>query len=352
MRYQENFERSIAVGQKAMTLMEKNGSPATPPNYEVWFNFVSGSNKAVAEEVGSALESEGALSEWRSNKIYEELLANDSLNDEVERLSAQVSGELTGIMDMLRNAAGKTSEYEHSLGTASAELENIEDDGTTGAVVKMLIKMTREIRENNRELEQRLEESRDQIGDLNRSLDTVRAEALTDQLTGIANRKQFDERLKSLTEEATLKGNDLCLLLGDIDQFKSFNDSHGHQTGDQVLKFVSHALRSNLKGRDMAARYGGEEFAILLPGTTLRGAVIVGNQVREAIRSKELIKRSTGAKLGKVTISFGAARYRPGESINEFIHRADMYLYAAKKAGRDQVKCEAECDLGLESAVA
>jgi len=352
LRYSENFEQSIVVGQKAMEMMKKNGSPATPPNYEVWFNFVSGKNQAVVEKVETAIKKEGALSDWQSGKIYDELLSKDGLNDEVERLSAEVSGELAGIMDMLQQAAGKTTEYESSLGTASVELNKLEDGDHVKMVVQNLITMTHEMRESNRELEQRLNDSREQIGDLNRNLDSVRAEALTDQLTGIANRKQFDERINALVDEAMAEEQELCLLLGDIDHFKSFNDSYGHQTGDQVLRFVAHAMKSNLKGRDMPARYGGEEFAILLPGTSLKGAVIVGNQVRDAIRSKDLVKRSTGEKLGKVTISFGAARYRPGEPINEFIHRADMCLYAAKKAGRDKVICEADAEADIESAVA
>ena len=96
-------------------------------------------------------------------------------------------------------------------------------------------------------------------------------------------------------------------------------------------------LKSNIKGKDMAARYGGEEFAAILPETDLEGAVILADNIRKAVQAKELLKRSTNEKLGRITASFGVAMYKPGESISALIERADRCLYAAKHAGRNRV---------------
>ena len=142
-------------------------------------------------------------------------------------------------------------------------------------------------------------------------------------------------------EDAEL-GTSFCLMLLDIDHFKRFNDTWGHQTGDQVLRLVAMTLKSNIKGKDLAARYGGEEFAAILPETDLEGAVIVADNIRKAVQAKELLKRSTNEKLGRITASFGVAMYKPGDSPSSLIERADRCLYAAKHAGRNRVLSEVE----------
>jgi diguanylate cyclase len=121
-----------------------------------------------------------------------------------------------------------------------------------------------------------------------------------------------------------------------------FNDTWGHQTGDQVLRLVAMTLKSNIKGKDIAARYGGEEFAAVLPSTDLEGAVIVADNIRKAIQAKELLKRSTNEKLGRITASFGVALFRRGDTSASLIERADRCLYAAKHAGRNRVLSENE----------
>ena len=103
-------------------------------------------------------------------------------------------------------------------------------------------------------------------------------------------------------------------MMTDIDHFKTFNDTFGHLTGDQVLRLVALSVKQNVKGQDIAARYGGEEFAVILPDTVLRSGVTVADHIRRAVMTKELMKRSTGEHLGRVTISIGVASLRPGDS--------------------------------------
>ena len=100
----------------------------------------------------------------------------------------------------------------------------------------------------------------------------------------------------------------------DIDHFKKFNASWGHQTGDQVLRLLASCLSENVKGRDTAARYGGEEFAVLLRGAPLEAATMLANQIRTTVETKKLVKKSTGNVLGTITISIGVAKFSAGES--------------------------------------
>ena len=182
------------------------------------------------------------------------------------------------------------------------------------------------------------------------SLDTIRYESLTDDLTTLANRKHFDRSLEQAMEEAEESGEPLCLLMTDIDHFKKFNDTFGHQTGDQVLRLVAMAVKQNVKGQDIPCRYGGEEFGVILPRTNLKQSIAVAESIRKAVMAKELIKRSTGENLGRVTISIGCSTYAPGDTAQDLIERADQCLYAAKRGGRNLVKCKTDPDVGLVEA--
>jgi diguanylate cyclase len=188
-----------------------------------------------------------------------------------------------------------------------------------------------------RSLEGELQASSAQVSDLKHKLDDVRKESMTDPLTGIANRKALDAAAKQAMEAVAADGEDVTLLLCDIDHFKKFNDSWGHQTGDQVLRLVASCLSENVKGRDTAARYGGEEFAVVLRGVGLDAATRVADQIRETVETKKLIKRSTGDVLGTITISIGVANFAPGETVETVVRRADACLYGAKHSGRNMV---------------
>ena len=127
----------------------------------------------------------------------------------------------------------------------------------------------------------------------------------------------------------------MSLLLTDIDHFKKFNDTFGHLTGDQVLRLVAMSVKQNVKGQDIAARYGGEEFAIVLPNTVLRSAITVADHIRRAVMAKELMKRSTGEHLGRVTISVGVATLRTDDTAAD-ADRARRRLPLCRQARRPQ----------------
>ncbi|HAR26201.1 MAG TPA: GGDEF domain-containing protein, partial [Bradyrhizobium sp.] len=210
-------------------------------------------------------------------------------------------------------------------------------------------KSTQEMRQTNQALENRLALSKSEINELQHSLEAIRAESLTDPLTGLGNRKYFDRSMDMAVQAALASSEPLSLLMFDIDHFKSFNDSYGHLTGDQVLRLVAQSLKQTIKGQDITARYGGEEFAVVLPNTALRQALTVADHIRRAVMAKELKKKSTGEILGRVTISVGVSMLKPADDTDSLIERADACLYAAKRAGRNRVICEADPEFSAES---
>ena len=159
------------------------------------------------------------------------------------------------------------------------------------------------------------------------------ARASTDALTGLPNRRYFDEFCALLSRRRRAEDS-VGVLMVDIDRFKVLNDTHGHQVGDEVLRAVAAAIVGAVREDDVPARYGGEEFAVLLRNPTIDVAVEVGERVREAVASLDLARFGVAA----VSVSVGAAvAENPGEPIVATIEQADRALYGAKRGGRDRV---------------
>jgi diguanylate cyclase len=219
-------------------------------------------------------------------------------------------------------------------------------------LVEDLVTATRAMESRTKSLESELQKSSEQVTELRGKLDDVRKESLTDPLTGVANRKAFDTAMEAALL-ALAEGENVSLMMCDIDHFKKFNDSFGHQTGDQVLRLVANCLSDNVKGRDTAARYGGEEFTVLMRGTDLANATHVAEQIRESVEGRKLVKKSTGDILGTITISIGVAQFVPGDTAESVIRRADACLYGAKQAGRNLVLSQNDPRMAaLESSAA
>jgi diguanylate cyclase len=186
----------------------------------------------------------------------------------------------------------------------------------------------------NRELSAELESLRRDLAEQSRRLEAQTAEARTDALTGLLNRRAFDEELGRRFAQWRRQHTPVAVVMVDVDHFKRFNDTHGHQAGDEVLRRVAGALRATMRDMDVVARYGGEEFALILPGTGLREARRAAERARMAIEGVEVLFQG---KPLKVTASLGTAQAMPGDEPASLVSRADQALYAAKKAGRNRV---------------
>lgn len=334
----------MAHGERALNLLKQLNSPAVPRNYEILYTFATSANKDLCDDLRKALDTDGCLTEEAAERISETYFNKKSMDERVDEVGSQVSQEMSDIMTVIDAASERTGSYGVSLQGVTDKLAAIESPQQLRTVLDELFETTNDMAEYNDLLEKRLATSKSQINELQMNLELTRAESFTDELTGLTNRKRFDQTIKLETSEAEETGEPLSLLMMDIDHFKMFNDRHGHQTGDQVLRLVGQTLKTNVKGRDCAARYGGEEFVIILPKTVLSAGITLAHQMRIAVKAKELVKKSTSESLGYVTLSVGVAVYRSGENIQEFIERADSCLYAAKEAGRNTVISENDFD--------
>ncbi|MFH1023386.1 MAG: sensor domain-containing diguanylate cyclase [Planctomycetota bacterium] len=164
--------------------------------------------------------------------------------------------------------------------------------------------------------------------------DEVKHQAETDAMTGLANHETFLTELRREVDRSHRYKRPLALILIDVDHFKQFNDTYGHQVGDHILKETARIIGADVRQVDTAGRYGGDEFILLLPETDLPGAKVVADRIHQKIRTASY--RNDGNALA-VTVSIGVAGYRPEMKSTEFIKVCDEALYAAKQAGRDRV---------------
>ena len=201
--------------------------------------------------------------------------------------------------------------------------------GVAGGVLYAV--RVRRARARERELQRIVQERTEQLEEANRRLEEL---SFLDGLTEVANRRQFEQILDLEWRRAVRSGSPISLILADIDHFKRFNDSHGHQAGDRCLRDVATLLDSVVqRAGDQVARYGGEEFAAMLPETDAQGAENIAERMRRAVESLE-----TGG--GRVTVSIGVATIVAGETrtAHALVAAADAALYDAKRAGRNTVR--------------
>lgn len=342
MTDRDDFKRTIVYGENAVGHIRKNELPAYPRNYELWYTYAAGFNHALNRSINEIIRSRGKITATEIDHLYDQFVAPTRIGERIDDVGGRLSREIAGVAGMLETQMASTAVYTTSLGEAQAALAGARDGDAIDTIVSDLIDATRDTEAANRLLEQQLADSRRQISELQESLEAIRYESLVDDLTTLANRKHFDQSLERMVDEASHSGQPFSLLFTDIDHFKNFNDTYGHQTGDQVLRLVALAVKQNIKGQDIAFRYGGEEFAVILPRTPMDQAVIVAEHIREAVFSKELVKRSTGENLGRITISIGISEWHPSDHPASLIERADTCLYAAKKGGRNQVRWTVE----------
>ena len=338
----DEHERTMAFAEIALGQIRALRQPASPRPFEIWYTYATGYNQSLNQTINEMLSRNGTLREVDIEHIYETYISPSRFTDRIDRVGCKVMDEIEQMMAMIGAAAGTASHYTENLANVSQKLGADADDPAVRAIVESLVTATAEMQQNNQALEARLSASKQEIDELQENLETVRTESLTDPLTTLANRKSFDDALGSAIVAARAHNEPLSLLLTDVDHFKKFNDMFGHLTGDQVLRLVALSVKQNVKGQDLAARYGGEEFALLLPNTTLRAAMTVADRIRCAVMAKELMKRSTGEHLGRITISVGVASLRPDDTAQTLIERADACLYAAKRNGRNRVVGETD----------
>lgn len=330
---------AYSLARRAVEAMEAASVWPTPLNFELWLQYLGDPEGALGREIERMLSVGEPFTEATAEMLAAEYLPRARLTEEIRDAGRVLDRELSSVSEAISRAHRAQSDYGRTLEGAAGSLESAEGARQIQAIVTGLSDATHKVQKDNDALEKKLELSTREIARLSEHLEQVRRDSMTDALTNLANRKAFDEELESACRATLAEGDRLSLAVLDIDHFKRFNDTWGHQTGDQVLRYVASVLAKAARTPRVAARYGGEEFAMIFPHESLPEVEAALEGIRKEIGSRALRRRSTNDDLGAVTVSIGFAHRRGEEAATNLLGRADAALYASKRSGRNRVTC-------------
>jgi diguanylate cyclase len=315
-------------------LLFDHGLEPSPANFELCHRYLSGRDGELNAMIDKAIAKDGSLSEAVTMAISAKLDPGLS-TDELSRIAIDAQSYLEQMTTILAKSGDDARDYGVAL---AQEAEGLETAATPALSVKTLVDLTKSMIEKAQAAEDDLRRTEMQMTAMRKDLAAAHHKANSDPLTGLPNRRALDQHLRAAFENARRANSPLALAICDIDHFKQFNDTHGHQIGDEVIKFVGSSLgRAASNGDVFVARYGGEEFVMVFERGSVANAMPVLDKIRAAIAARELKVTNTGQSLGRLSFSGGLATINIQDSPGSILKRADAALYKAKQDGRNRI---------------
>ena len=323
--------------KKAVPLMMKYKVPTTPINYALWYMYVSDELPELNKQLNGLMENNVICPPIQVESLYRQFVAS-RLDSETWELRQCIDKMLIELDKSLVDTHKDTHIFQESFEKTFVDINNVEKEDLSFEEVHSILKKLQDDSKNMHRstafFSKSLDKAKVEIDSLKGQLEKSQKLALYDSLTGLLNRHAFDTELSAYL---ATNNKGLCLVLADIDHFKNFNDQWGHLLGDQVLKAVGRKLNECMRNGASVYRFGGEEFAILIPMSNLRIARHFAEGMRKMVEKLSLKDKRTGQKIDNITLSFGVVEFQQADSLNNFISRADEFLYEAKRLGRNRV---------------
>jgi diguanylate cyclase len=334
--YLEGVVDARSLAEAVLTTLRRYEIPATPDNYALWYEYYAGHSPSLQRTIDVIISNNAGFDDSTLRDLHATFFSSVKEEQVLRDTSLRVQETLRDVIGIADRARADADQFGATLsGIASADFgKNI---ANLKELIEHLVRETQKMAGRSRSVGARMRESTNKIEALERNLASALRDATIDGLTGVANRKSFDAAIRKLAGEAMNSGDDLALLMIDIDHFKRVNDTWGHQVGDVVLCHLATMLQQSVRGEDHVARYGGEEFSVILPRTDASSAVAVGENIRQAL-TRAPLKLDIAPPMNPITVSVGASCYEPGDPLAEWAGRTDAALYRAKKEGRDRVQ--------------
>ncbi len=334
--YLEPSSEATRLAHCALAALEGFGVSPNPDHFAVWYEYLAGLRPDLVRAVEILRSNGRPIDDAVLDDLRRAFLTTARVEPTLRETGWRMGETLRHISEIVQTAEREVAGFGRTLETAAGTIPARGTD-LAGLIRELLGEVGRMVA-SNEQVSTRLADSGNRVAALEKALEVARREATTDALTGLANRRHFDIRLHAAAGAAMNSGEPLSLLIVDIDHFKQFNDSWGHQTGDAVLRLVAATLHRTVRGGDCPARFGGEDFAVILPATVPEAAMAVGENIRHAFEKAELVAREGRRRIGGITVSVGGATYVPGEKLAGLVARADAALYQAKQGGRNRVR--------------
>lgn len=334
MRYYETREQSAELLRLALPLMSQQSAAFHPQSYTIWYEHSAGINPRLTNVLEQRLSQNTPLNDEEVWRLYVNfVVARDA--ESMERIQQRLRSLLDDTSTSAANAGIEASQFTQTLEIHKSQLMQPEPFEHLPTLVTELLADTERMRRVTQELVEQLDRHKHEVQDLTEQLERAEQQAKLDPLTGIFNRRGFEQQLQSPESGGALRRG--VVLVADIDRFKQINDNYGHVLGDKVIRTVAQIIRGNIKGRDVAARIGGEEFAIFLPETSARGAMALAEQIRATMAGCRIRRSGLEQPIAQVTLSVGIAEAGESDTLEAVLDRADRALYEAKRNGRNRV---------------
>ena len=306
----------------------------TPLNFGLALDYLTGNDLSIEKAVRAILSDRGKLSNGIAERIISDQRAEELSPDQLSGMLSEVEKNLDSLTGLTDQSRASATDFGAALQKQAAELR---DDGNGADTVANLISLTRSMVEKTREVETKMREGQKQTRLLQKNLETARRAAEQDHLTGLPNRRAFENTLREESIIAREEGDMLSVAFCDIDHFKLVNDTHGHDAGDRVLKFVGSLLAKISGDKCHVARHGGEEFVVLFRGASVADAARIMDDTRADLSERNLVDRKTGERMDRVTFSGGVADVFAYPEPRDALKAADRALYLAKEHGRNRI---------------
>jgi diguanylate cyclase len=342
MKFSENSAQAAKYVRQAIPMMVKYSIVPNPLNYTLWYCYFSKAFAPLNTELDKTLERYGTCPPEISESLFFRYISplENKNNEQLIHFQNAFSHLVDNLSDSIDHTAHQTNSYSQALMENLTELSLNDVDNAITPALNKLNTNTNAICSANEEFRGQLSAAQSEINSLKAALENSEKEANTDPLTGLCNRRVFEATYNQFVDDKNHQ-DDITLIMMDVDKFKVFNDTHGHLVGDRILKYIGQLLKTECKKPILPVRLGGEEFGLLCPRLKLEQAKIVAEDIRVKLASVPFSSNRTGERIPPVTASFGVAQKRPNDGLTNIIERADQALYAAKNAGRNQVKLAA-----------
>ncbi len=333
-RRRREVERRRALFDDVGAFLFAHDLDLTPLNFGLAVDYITGNDIAIEKAVRAILQDKGQITNSTAESIVAQQRVDELTPDTLSDMLAKVEGNLEALTGLADQSSMSAQNFGAELQRGASELAA--DRNGTETVAK-LVSLTRSMIERTREVEAKMRDGQKQTQLLQKSLETARKAAEQDHLTGLPNRRSFEGTFREEVAEAQRNGELLSVAFCDIDHFKMINDTHGHDAGDRVLKFVAGLLARISGDRAHVARHGGEEFVMLFRGKSVADAAKVVDDAREDMAKRNLVDRKTGIRMERVTFSGGVADVFNYPDARDALKAADRALYLAKEHGRNRI---------------
>jgi diguanylate cyclase len=336
MKSSHDISQAIGLLKQTLPEMQRRQIATTPENYAVWYEYVSGDNPNLVNEINLLDTNRTAFTAELHRDLYQRYVASER-EASVNKLSDTVKDLIHNFLIKSKNEEEGLGRYSTALNQISSEFETLEGIAEVKLMVAQLIDHTQQRESAVNEMQSSLETMSSEMQRLRAEVSRLSGESSIDALTKIASRVAFDSDLDTYAALSASEGTPLPIILLNVDNFSVFNERYGTAIGDKVLKFIATLFKRNLKGNDLLARFSDDAFIILLPETDLDGALTVAENLRERLSKQTLSDSAEKMQLGTITVSGGVTLYKNGETTDACIERAKVALSRSKFEGKNRI---------------